>query len=236
MFKNLIKSGWAFKSTQFLANQSKGRFVTNVVAVADENAINVARGKDIKDIQKLAEEETQILRDSHRLYFLPWINNQKTVYESQIPVDSSFNYSLAAGVLGAGFLFMLWQGDFKYKYFLGAPLLAIWALRKANLRALKTMPTFIKEISLNKSGQSVNIILSQQGKLSTLEQVNVSSIKQVYSPEGTEFSQLRHGGYGNNGFQIQVGDSIYVAPYEYIGNEFALKSIWSGEQVDTTNI
>lgn len=65
-----------------------------------------------------------------------------------------------ASVLGGAFLYMLYQGDSKYKYIVAVPLLAVLSARRGNLNAVRNATPYLKEVSLHKDGKTVNCVLS----------------------------------------------------------------------------
>lgn len=60
---------------------------------------------------------------------------------------------------------MMWEGDSKYKYLLGVPLLGLYLLKKGNLNSAKNAVPYLKEVSLNKSGKTVNLTVSKSGSV-----------------------------------------------------------------------
>lgn len=99
------------------------------------------------------------------------------IFETTIQHSHSLRWRVLAGVLGAATLYLIWEGDAKYKTIIVVPTLAIALAVWGHRNAMKNGFQYLKEVAIYKDGKRVDLTIQSSGTLTKFEAVPISQLK-----------------------------------------------------------
>jgi len=202
------------------------------------------------DLPSLIEAENNAIRERYQFNFLPWVNDQKPIFEA---AASRVNVSWfrALSYLATGYLlYKLYQGDATTLSLIGLVAVSGFCFYKTHTGNLRNSLNYLVQMNINKNGQSLDLFVKNgQNKITKIEGVPVRDFKlhrgdyeftfensrkesslAKFGATGSKvkLSQIRKFGIATDAWVATYGKEVVFVPHNYQGNGPILEQIFNG--------